>query len=375
MSKIDEFTQFLRDQSDVRMKETTIETHLSQLEQMISKYELAVEEVSEENAFRVLKDMEKNLAPSSMNYRRMILESWLKFHGVEPGDRLQMALQLKKAKPQRKLHPGDLLTEEEVLDIVEHTQSTTLRALLMVLWDTGRRPSGITRLNVSDVTSDRHGYVLTFRATKTDDSRRPVRLLSPKAMAYFERWWAMHPRREDSKAPLFINERGNRYNSSTITGWLKEKHEDRLDRGPKGHKARLNMYLFRKSRATALLKEGKLSEIQIKMRLGHKLHSNMLEKYYAIIDEMDQAKAELSYMGIEPEESKSPQPVACPNCGVPNEPDASRCHRCKHPLTEEEVIKEQRQVMQETLQNLRASGELRDLIHEVLQESQKQSPE
>lgn len=342
MKDMDDFRQYLVDQSETDMKERTVTNYIEQIASMDSKYGLDLEEVSEENIIAVLHNMDEALATSSMNYRRMILGHWLAFHNIEPGEDLQRVLDRKRVRNKRKLHPSDLLTKSEVVDIIEHTRSQTIRAFLAVLWDTGRRPSGVARLNVSDVTADKHGYVLTFRTTKTDQSRRPVRLLWPRAIAEFEKWWSMHPRKDDKKAPLFINQWDNRYNVKSLTTMLKGQHEERLGRGD-GDKASLNLYLFRKSRATQLLKEGKLTEIQIKMRLGHKKHSNILEKYYTILDEEDQAEAELEYLGAEPEEDKAPEIIRCPNCGAPNESDASRCLRCKFPLSEEALLEDTRQ--------------------------------
>jgi hypothetical protein len=107
------------------------------------------------------------------------------------------------------------------------------------------------------------------------------------------------------------------------------------------------------------LKEGKLTEIQIKMRLGHKKHSNMLEKYYTILDEEDQAQAELAYLGAEPEKKgKAPEVIRCPNCGAPNESDASRCLRCKFPLSEEALLQDTRQSALEDPEMLKQISEL-----------------
>ncbi|MGV9104090.1 MAG: hypothetical protein ACOC3C_08255 [Candidatus Thorarchaeota archaeon] len=160
-------------------------------------------------------------------------------------------------------------------------------------------------------------------------------------MKHFKAWWAIHPERDDPEEPLFINRLGNRFNIDSIINTLKRGHEDRLGRGTDREKGPLSLYLFWKSRATQLLKEGILSEIQIKMRLGHKKHSQILEKYYAILDEMDQADAELEYLGIETEQKEEkPANIICSSCGALNEADASRCHRCRFPLTEEALTEE-----------------------------------
>jgi len=51
------------------------------------------------------------------------------------------------------------------------------------------------------------------------------------------------------------------------------------------------------SRTTQLLKKKKFSEVELKLRMDHKKNSQMLEQYYAVLDEKDQAAAELKYLG------------------------------------------------------------------------------
>ncbi len=127
-----------------------------------------------------------------------------------------------------------------------------------------------------------------------------------------------------------------KYESLQLLITLKRQHQDRIGKN-------LNLYLFRKSRATQLLREKKFSDIEVKMRLGHKKHSMMLEQYYAIIDEYDQADVELRYMGARGEEQKTNGIVWCLNCGAPNDEGSQSCVRCKLPLTEEELLRQARQ--------------------------------
>ncbi len=137
---------------------------------------------------------------------------------------------------------------------------------------------------------------------------------------------------------------------------LRQYHNKRLKRGKGTNKAPLSPYLFRKSRTTQLLKERKFLEIEIVKRLGHKKGSRMMEKYYAILDEDDQAEAELRYLGITAKEEKRDETIMCPNCGAPNETDSLRCVRCKLPMSEDKAIQVQKAAV-ESFQSLLSDPE------------------
>lgn len=373
--KYPDFVKWLKRNAKTKLKESTIASILQQVECMRNEYELDLDAECPDIESVIL-DMEESLSAATVNSRRSILRRWLKFLGVKLTKKHKALFTFKKGERKRKIYPKDLLTIQELDDIVQHTESPALRAFYWCLYDTGGRPNALCSLNMSDLTQDRHGAVFKFRNTKTEQSKRPVRLLTGKANQYLNQWLAVHPDRQNPKAPLFINRLGNRYTPSDMTSTLKVLHQERLNRGEGKEKAPLNLYLFRKSRTTHLLKEGELTELQIKMRLGHKKSSRMMERYYAIIDEMDQADAELEYLGVETEkEQPAPQSITCSNCGAINEAESSRCHRCKHPLTEEELLHEQQELTSRTLQSLRDTGDLRDLFREVLAEILEQEDE
>ena len=345
------FAAFLKREASVVLRPSTLANNLEQLESMRSKHGLDLESPDAEAVFN---SMEKaKVSAATMNMRRHTLKMWLKFKGLEIDESL---FRHKRGERVRKIHPKDLLTTEDIENIVTHTNSPALRALFWCAYDSAARPGALCALNISDVVQDRHGYVFRFRNTKTEQSRRSVRLLIPRAIGYLEQWYAIHPRRDDPSAPLFISKRGNRYTPSGLTSTLKMRHQKRLGKN-------LNMYLFRKSRATQLLKEKVFNEIEVKTRLGHEKHSQMLEQYYAILEEKDQDKAELRYLGVADTEEGPPQPVLCTNCGAPNDAGATICLRCKNPLTEAELL---RQAQQSLLSNPEALETIADALADVL---------
>ncbi len=300
-----------------------------------------------------------------------VLGRYCEFRGIQLSEGFTEALRHQKRERVRKTHKRDLVSIEELKDIIEHTRSAMLQAYYAVLWDSGARPSGIARLNLGNISEDRFGFTLHISKAKNEQSQRSVRLLTPLANQHLRLWLSVHPERTDLAAPLFMNRQGNRISVRNTYPALRV-HNQRLGRGNGRERGRLSLYLFRKSWATQLLKEQKLNEIQLKMRMGHAKKSTMLEEYYAIIDESDQEEAELAYLGVSKKtEDKAPEPVPCPNCGALNDAGASSCSRCRLPLSEKELLRQQQQGVAEAIQTLRNSGALQAIVDEAVEAALK----
>ncbi len=365
-----EFVTWLRGHSDVAIRDRTIVHYLRQLENMRKKY--GFNPTLKKPKVRATLDVmaKSKLAPSTMNLRRHVLRLWVQFRGVTIDDELKQLFKKRPAKRLRKLHSSDLLTLEEVSDIAEHAQSKSLSAYFLCLWDTGCRPNELANMNISDVEEDRHGFIFTFRQAKNEQSRRTVRLIEPKAIVRFSQYWKDHSHRKDAAAAVFLNQRKKRVDTPSLLSYLKKQHQERLGRN---NGKPLTLYLFRFSRATQLLRDNVMKEIEVKRRMGHKPGSNILEKVYAILSEEDQSRAELRTMGIENTEDGKPQPVVCPSCGLPNDADTSSCQRCRLPLTEKEVSRQQQLATAETLESLKATGALQDLVDEAVESALRRS--
>ncbi len=369
------FVQWLRGRSRKTLRESTLTNYLRQLLSMESVFDLDLDDPVPQIPGMINEMVRRGLSAQTITMRSVFIRLWCEFRGFELDDDIKEMLKAKHGKRKRRIHPKDILTFEELMDIATNTRNTAARAFYMVLYDTGARPGAVCNLDVRDVEQDRHGFVLQFRKTKNEQSKRAVRLLTPQANQFLSQWWSIHPRRNQPGAPLFINQRGGRFKVNAMTSLLKQQHQERLGRGEGRGKAPLNLYLFRKSRATRLLKEDRLKPIELKRRMGHSKHSNMLEKYYAILDEEDQASAELRYLGVEERaESETPQPTSCPNCGALNDPGKQQCYRCGFALTEEEAIRQQERTVQRTLDRLRESGALQEIVSEAVSEALKQRP-
>ncbi len=370
------FLNYLRDVSDVAMADSTLQNYEQNLDAMINTYSLDPENPQ---PLDILSKM-THLSVQTLNARKYILTRLMEFNKLDIDKDLKRALGRKRHKPKRKIRSSDLITWEELVDICENTELLWLKAFYMVVFDTGRRPGAVLKLDVGDVIQTRYGYQFKFDKVKNEQGRRNVTLLIPAAIKTFENWFAVHPKRDDNEAPLFINRFGRRPTVKTIRNTLQIQHDVRLGRGSHGPKCSLFPYLFRHSRATQLLREGRLSPLEVKLRMGHKKDSQVLEQYYAILDQEDLHKAELKYLGILPKDNNIPQPIQCPNCGAINEADASLCSRCRLPLSEEALQEQTQATATQALEGLSASSELfqglvDQLYAEILKKLQQKANE
>lgn len=358
-----DFFEYVIGISEVTPREATVKGYHQNFDAMISSYELNPEKP---DVLEILKKM-TGLSGNTLNQRKYLLEALMKFQELAIDERIAKALKRKRHQVQRKLRPSDLLTWNEVVDICQHTNALWLRAYIMTIFDTGRRPAAPLKLNLGDVIQTRHGYILKFDKVKTEQSRSNVTMLIPEAIKAFENWLTVHPDRDNDEAPLFINREGNRPIQKTVRNTLQVQHNERLQRGHKKPKCSIFPYLFRHSRATQLLREGRLSAMDIKLRMGHKKDSLILEKYYAILDQEDLHKAELRYLGVLEKEDNVPRPVPCPNCGAINNTDSNLCSRCHLPLSEAELERQTRLSVDQALSTLSEhSPEFQELVSKAV---------
>jgi integrase len=320
----------------------------------------------DDGLIRSLKAVEDaGCSAATLNAYRFVIKLWLRFRGVSLSKEDLQSLKEKSGERKRKITPKDLLSKDERSHIIRGIRSPAMRAYLAAIWDTGARPSELASMRVKDVKDDSYGFILNVQQTKSDPKPRAVRLLDPDSMAIFADWWAIHPCRDNLDAWLFMNREGNMLNVQTTAKWIRMRFNDELGRGKGQPKASLNLYLYRKSRITQLLKEKVLTPIEIKQRIGHSKSSNMLERYYAILDEIDQQEAELRYLGVKTEQEPVPMGL-CPHCGAPNLATAIRCYRCRQPLSEKEMVDEQRELVKDTLRTLLGDPETLRMIVETV---------
>lgn len=215
--------------------------------------------------------------------------------------------------------PEELLTEEEVMKLIEATPHTRDKALVAVLWDGGLRIGEAASLKIKNVRFDKYGGILIVRG-KTDWRR--VRIVF--SIPYLMNWIEEHPLREDPEAPLWVT-LGIGGKIKPMTYSLIRKQLKTMARKA-GIKKRIHAHLFRHSRATYMANH--LTEAQMNEYFGW-VQGSRMPSIYIHLSGRDVDKAVLKAHGIITEEEESrPKPKKCVRCKQINPPAAIFCFRC-----------------------------------------------
>ena len=184
----------------------------------------------------------QGLSAATFKLRKATLKYWARYKGVDITNEFAELLKGKAGEKRRQLDFEDLLTVQDVEDIITNTRSVCLRSLVAMLWDTGCRPSEIVNLNIEDVVSDDVGFII--KITKGKSSRhRSVRLITQMGISHLKNWLKHRPATDNPA--LFLTNLGNRYKRNSLTSWLVGSHRERLRRRRGNQTWQVSPYLFR----------------------------------------------------------------------------------------------------------------------------------
>ncbi len=99
--------------------------------------------------------------------------------------------------------PDDLISEEEVLKILNVSEYPRDKAFISLLYETGARIGEIGSLQIKNVSFDEYGAIVSVNG-KTGN--RSVRVVS--SVPHLSAWINCHPLKEDTSSPLWVN-KGN----------------------------------------------------------------------------------------------------------------------------------------------------------------------
>ena len=227
---------------------------------------------------------------------------------------------------------SDLLTPDEIIQMIKVCKRDADRALLMTLYEGAFRIGEIGRLTWGDLTFDEYGVIANV-SFKTDKPRY-IRLVM--SLDYLSRWRSIYPGTPEGNSLVFLNRNGDPLTHAQVSRQL-----DRIAYRA-GLKKRVNPHVFRHSRITHLVREG-ISESVIKAVAWGSQDSRMLKTYLHLTGQ-DVDNEMLRLYGIEVPEKKKERglkPHQCNHCSTINPPTSAYCSTCGHPLIEEAQIKVQ----------------------------------
>lgn len=219
--------------------------------------------------------------------------------------------------------PKDLLTQDEVRDIIEAAGSARDKAFIAVLWETGARIGELIDLEVGDIEDNDHGKKVVVDG-KTGERRLPLIESSP----YLNRWLNQHPTKGDDD-PLWCSSRAP-YQQLTYQAIRKF-----LDRsaGAADVDKPTNPHHFRHSRATYLAARDEFNEFKLCQWFGWVQGSDVPARYLHLSGaDIDEAYGRMH--GLEPEDGQEDEETVfpCPRCEELNAPEDRYCSRCGQAL-------------------------------------------
>lgn len=220
--------------------------------------------------------------------------------------------------------PEELLTEEEIKDIIQKCNNVRDRALMSVLSESGCRVSEIGTLKIKHVSFEEYGARLTVNG-KT--GMRKILIIN--SAPYLQEWINHHPASSGDDY-LWIGPNGKLLSYHRILAILKNAAKKA------NIKKRVYPHLLRHSKATFLA--SKMSEASMKQYFGWTQSSRMAATYIHMSGkDTDMAILEASGIEIEKDKPKSiMKPKKCVKCKTVNEVTNKYCKICGLPLDKKE---------------------------------------
>lgn len=310
-------------------------TYLTSLRYVLKNTRFEFSEATRENIEEFLDVLEtweceqgrnkgKTLSPFTKNTIKMQFKAFLQSIGKAEEAEIIHCKNLKGSKL-----PEDILSKDEVLEIISHAGSLRDKALFGLLYESGCRAGEILSMKVKNIDFlDNGGCAITFPKGKTGARR----VLIFNFASYLRQWNDSHPLKDDPEAPLWPTDDYRHAPLSDIG--LRYLLRETVART--GIKKRVWLHGFRHSRATHLSEH--LTEQQMKCYLGWAPGSDM-PAVYCHLSGRDMDNAVKAMYGIEDLETPIDlmKPGKCARCGEMNASGANFCFKCGLPLTQEAV--------------------------------------
>jgi integrase len=248
-------------------------------------------------------------------------------------------IKFSKKKYKRKLQAKDMISWEDILEVVKKTKSVQLQAILTTLLDGSFRPSEFTNIKYGDVDISNKPFIEIEVDGKTGE--RSVWLF--RSVSYLAKWINAHPTKKQND-PLWIIEtpfqsrrkdksipqKNANYEYQAIQKRIRTLFKEANITKP------CDYYNFRHSGAILMA----LDNIPVENRarkMGHSVEMH-IDTYGRWDKEKERAILRTAY-NLETIEDKS-KPIVCKYCQTTNEANEEYCSQCHNPLTTDIAIRD-----------------------------------
>ncbi|EHQ36457.1 tyrosine-type recombinase/integrase [Methanoplanus limicola] len=223
--------------------------------------------------------------------------------------------------------PEELLTQEEIYNLIQGARNTRDKALIAVLYESGCRIGELGRLTWRDAIFDEYGVKLYSDDHKGKQTRYSRLTFSTEYLAN----WKENTPLKNPDDNIFIAYQSNA--PLNYSGFLRA-----IQRAAKasGVTKATKTHLFRKSRITHMITQNYQESI-IKKTMWGNLNTNMFQTYVRLSED-DIDNEFLKHAGIVRDDEQEKDlllPITCSQCHTVNAPDSMFCYKCGNPLNEE----------------------------------------
>jgi site-specific recombinase XerD len=224
------------------------------------------------------------------------------------------------AKANSNKRPEDLLTEEDVLRMINSAGNERDRAFIATLYESGCRIAEILSLKIKHIAFDEYGCKV---AVSGKTGSRRIRLVS--SPVYLQAWLNKHP--DNTNHEAFVWVRGGSRNE--LIGYSRMRVLLSRIAQKAGISKRVNPHSWRHARASLLANH--LTEAQLKEVFGWEQSSKMAA-IYVHLSGRDTDEAILKVYGKVMDDKKDKEnvltPKDCPRCKTINEATNRFCKTC-----------------------------------------------
>ncbi|MBI3034423.1 tyrosine-type recombinase/integrase [Candidatus Woesearchaeota archaeon] len=270
---------------------------------------------------------------------------------------------IKTPEPPNKLKKENLLTPDEVRQLIVCAPNNMWRALIGILSESGCRPGEALNLTISSVKPNGdHVKIYTAGKLARSAGERPIFILKNKDLVMA--WLAEHPSKDskdDLNSPLWITKRTCKPITLSMLGTILK----RIARNA-GITKRVYPYILRHTVATAAY--CKFAWPLAQKMMGH-ANPDMANTYVHLAED-DVLEALQQEQGIKPKKEKTENPELCQHCGYDNPYGNIQCNKCKQGLGTAGAIvfetnKEKEMAEFKELKGLLADPEIVSILHSL----------
>jgi integrase/recombinase XerD len=224
---------------------------------------------------------------------------------------------------------SDLLTQDEVLEIINSCNNSRNRAFFSMLYEGGFRVGEVATVKWGDLKFEPSGIVLNVMY-KTEKPRYIRLVMSKEALS---KWKSDYPFEITDDAYVFLSNRGGMLHYHAVVRLL--------DRTVKltTIKKKVNLHLFRHSRVTHLIQQG-VSESVIKLMMWGSINTRSFATYTHLAG-VDVDREIYKLYGLDEtiikSKEKTLEPKICPNCKEICGPTSRYCSICGQLLNDSDI--------------------------------------